>query len=114
MSKTIRYEVIEDNGGGLHLAVFDDNNKVAYIHSGYEYTKGSLVSSIEELKSDNNCMENWDGNCGGVKWEFGTDPQALYDNITSYEYGWKIVADNNGIYSDKMGYAAKFEFGMEE
>lgn len=31
-----KYEVIEDNGGGLTLVVFNKNGKVDYLHSGYE------------------------------------------------------------------------------
>lgn len=36
----------------------------------------------------------------------------MYDNITSFEHGWKIVADNYGIYPDRMGNAAYMEFGI--
>lgn len=32
-----KYEVIEDNGGGLTLVVFNENGDVDYLHSGYEY-----------------------------------------------------------------------------
>lgn len=32
-----KYEVIEDNGGGLTLVVFNNNGIVDYLHSGYEY-----------------------------------------------------------------------------
>lgn len=29
-------------------------------------------------------------------------------------YGWEIVADNDGMYPDKMGCAACFEFGIKK
>lgn len=35
-----KFEVIEDNSGGLTLAVFNTEGKVDYIHSGYEYSQG--------------------------------------------------------------------------
>ncbi len=34
-----KYQVIEDNGGGLTLVVFDENGYVEYLHNGYEYGK---------------------------------------------------------------------------
>lgn len=107
-----KFEAIEDNGGGLTLAVFNAEGKVDYIHSGYEYMQGQLQNDLEALKNGDNPAEDWDGNCGGLEWEYGTDSQVLYDDITSYEYGWKIVADNEGVYPEKMGCAAHKEFNI--
>lgn len=102
-----KYEVIEDNGGGLTLVVFNEDGKVDYLHSGYEYgTSGSLLNDLESLKNGANPTTDWDGNV--------EDPQAVYDNLTSFEYGWEIVADNDGIYPDKMGSAACLEFGIKK
>lgn len=102
-----KYEVIEDNGGGLTLVVFNKNGKVDYLHSGYEYGKhGRLICDLEALKNGDNPVTDWDGN--------EDNPQAVYDNIVSFEYGWEIVADNDGIYPDKMGCAACFEFGIKK
>lgn len=109
-----KYEVIEDNGGGLHLAVYDESGEsVVYLHSGYEYITGQLTKDLVELKNGAEPEKEWDGNCGGLDFEFGEDPQALYDNITSYEYGWEIVANNDGIYPNKMGGAACLEFEID-
>ena len=48
-----KYEVIEDNGGGLTLVVFNKNGKVDYLHSGYEYGKhGRLICDLEALKME--------------------------------------------------------------
>lgn len=99
-----KYEVIEDNGGGLTLVTFDENGTVDYLHTGYEYVVGSLTMDLEALKNGDNPVEDWDGN--------EENPQKVYDNIISYEYGWKIVADNDGIYPNKMGGAACTEFGI--
>lgn len=35
---------------------------------------------------------------------------TIYDDITSFEYGWEIVADNDGLYPSLMGLAAQKEF----
>lgn len=107
-----KFEVIEDNGGGLTLVVFNAEGEVDYIHSGYEYTQGQLQNDLKALKNGGNPVEDWDGNCGGLEWEYGTDPQAIYDDIKSYEYGWEVVADNECLYPEKMGGAALSEFGI--
>lgn len=102
-----KYEVIEDNSGGLTLAVFNENGNVEYLHSGYEFgNSGSIMRDIMMLKNDANPIRDWDGN--------EENPQAVYDSIISSECGWEIVADNDGIYPDKMGCAARKEFGLLE
>lgn len=106
-----RYEVIENNGGGLILVVFDENDKVEYIHTGYEYIGGNLKEDIEALENGADPVKEWEGNCGGIEYEFGDVPQELYDNITSYDCGWSVIADNDGEYPNVMGEAGRREFG---
>lgn len=100
------YKVIEDNGGGLTLVVFGRNGEVQYLCNGYQFMKkGSLVNDINALKNgeDPSC---WDGNVD--------DPQAAYDEINSFDFGFEVVADEDGIYPNKMGVAASLEFGIDE
>lgn len=100
-----KYQVIEDNGGGLTLAVFNENGHVEYLHNGYEYgASGRLLEDLENLKNGDNPVIDWEGN--------EEDQQSIYDNITSFKYGWEIVADNNGVYPHNMGNAACMEFGI--
>lgn len=101
---TKKFCVIEDNGGGLTLVIFDDSNEVSYLHTGYEYILGQLTNDLTELANGSD-PSTWDG-CED-------DPQEIYDNITSFEYGWEIIADNDGIYPQKMGAAGCLEFGIE-
>lgn len=108
-----KYVVIEDNGGGLHLATFDNNGRCDYIHSHYEYISGQLLKDLDSLKHGANPVNEWDGNCGGLDWEYGSDPDELYENLVSFEYGHEIVADNDGIYPEKMGFTASLEFGVQ-
>lgn len=96
-----KFSAIEDNGGGLHLAVFEGSQCVAFF-SGFELNLYSLVESINYL-DEGFC--DWEGNA--------EEPQAVFDNLTSNEYGWDLVADNEGIYADKMGAAAQREFDVE-
>ena len=100
---TKKFEIIEDNGGGLTLVIFDDSNEVSYLHTGYEYISGQLTNDLTELANGSD-PSTWDG-CED-------DPQEIYDNITSFEYGWEIIADNNGIYPEVMGTAGQIEFGI--
>ena len=64
------------------------------------------MTDIILLRNGADPVIDWEGN--------EENPQAVYDNITSFEYGWEIVADNDGIYPDKMGCAARKEFGLLE
>lgn len=41
------------------------------------------------------------------------NPQESYDDLTSFEHGWEIVADEDGIRKDKMGCAAMEAFGIK-
>lgn len=51
-------------------------------------------------------LPTWDGNVD--------DPQAAYDEINSFDFGFEVVADEDGIYPNKMGVAASLEFGIDE
>lgn len=95
-----KFAAIEDNGGGLHLAIFDGAQCVAFF-SNFEFNDGSLVESINALDDG---FGGWDGSA--------EDPQADYDSITNHQYGWDVIADNDGIYTDVMGAAATREFDV--
>lgn len=97
-----KFEVIENNGGGLMLVVFDSEGKVEYLHDGYEGHCGQLTEDLENLRSEDIPIKDWDGNVD--------NPQEYYKDSTSLEYGWEVVADNDGIYPEKMGGAAMMEF----
>lgn len=96
------YQVIEDNAGGLSLFVFDKGGKVEYAHTGYQFVPGQLRDDLDVLNSGLEDLQDWES-CE-------ENPQAIYDDITSFEHGWEIVADNDGLYPDLMGLAAQKEF----
>lgn len=98
-----QYEVIEDNAGGLYLAVFNKGN-VIYMHTEYEFNPGQLSEDIKALKRGDNPIIDWEGNV--------ENPQKLYEEITSNVNTYKIVRDNNGVYPNNMGAAARLEFGV--
>ena len=108
MTKKLSYQVIEDNGGGLHLAVFDSDGECIWYASGYEYNPADLREDIAAIKEGSHPIAD--------EWEFdlpdGYTPQQLYDKLTSYEYGWQIIADDAGIYPERMGAAGQRAFGQ--
>lgn len=99
-----KYMVIEDNAGGLALAVMDNNGICKYLHTGYEYTPGDLAECIAALKNGADPIaDGWDGN--------DENPQETFESMTGQPaHTWETVADENGIYPDIMGLAAAREF----
>ena len=109
-----KFAVIEDNGGGLALVVYDANGKIEYIHTGYEYNPGQISEDLKVLKNGGNPAKEWDGNDLYSVPEM-EEPEEL-ESWFPWEQkniGWNIVADNDGIYPEKMGSAARLEFGIE-
>ena len=105
MGKELTWQVIEDDGGGLHLAVFE-GGKAIYYGSDYEHNADGLRADLEALRNGDDPIT------GG--WEMPVDdPQAAYDRLTGHETGWTVVADQDGVYYDRMGEAAKRVFGEE-
>ena len=84
------------------LVVFATDESVEYVHIGYEFIPGQLSEDLKALLEGANPSKEWDGN--------EERPQEFYDNLISFEFGWKVVADNDGTYPEKMGTAASAEF----
>lgn len=102
---TLKYQAIEVNGGGFYLAVFE-NGECIYFHWSTS-TVGHLAGDIKALNEGAHPLKDgWEGN--------SEDPDAKYDDLVADDYGWEIVADNNGIYPERMGGAASEAFEIEE
>lgn len=110
MKNIKNYKAIEDNGGGLALVVFDqDEEKIEYIHTGYEYNPGQLSEDLDRLESGDDPAKEWDGNdMASTEKE---DPEELGSWFPEDEegIGWDVVADNSGIYPENMGEAGTRE-----
>ena len=99
---SMTWQVIEDNGGGLHLAVFEGGRVIFYGH-GYEHNEDGLRADLKALQNGEDPRID--------AWEMPVDdPQAAYDDLTSREHGWQVVADQDGVYHDRMGAAARRVF----
>ena len=98
---TLNWQVIEDDGGTLHLAVFD-GDKAIYFSSGQEI-HGALLDDLAALRGGDDTSS----------WERQTDdPQAAYDELTAYGSGWTVIADQDGVYVDRMGAAGLKALGI--
>ena len=94
-----KFAVYEDNGGGLHLVVWDKNK--IYVFHGYEYAHGNLAEDLKTLLNKGFNINNWDNE---------EDGKSFLKEVENSQYGYELVADNEGIYWDDMGGNAKYEF----
>jgi len=102
-------KIIEDNGGGLTLYIFDDNTtRCIYAHSGYEHTPGQLSQDLQALIDDDD-VSDWEGYESEVAegWE-DLEIDTILGNTLIAE-----VADGKlSTYPAKMGRAGQVEFGV--
>ncbi len=118
MANNFRYEVFEDNGGGIAMFVLDAEGTPVWGHSGYEYMPENLKRDITELE-ETDSVDGWDGNgmYDGIfftEWGDGIqDLQDMYDELSDSEWV-DLVADSDGIYPGNMGTAAKAAFGIDD
>lgn len=97
----VRIQAIEDNGGGLHLAVIE-GDACTHFFSGFEHGGSAAPTMQDELQSAaEDGVRGWDGD--------SEDPQASYDYYQANEYGYKLIAEWEGgyltIYPNAMGNA---------
>lgn len=109
MTKKLNYAVIEDNAGGLHLAVFR-GNRCVWCGSGYERNLDRLQEDIIALQDEADPVsEDWESDLPE-----GYTAQEVYDEITSPDYGWSIIADDADIYPEYMGAMGRIAFEIDE
>jgi hypothetical protein len=103
------YQVLEDNAGGLHLAVFDGDVCIYYAF-GLEHNPDSLHAAIEALRDGGHPLQDsWESDLPD-----GYTAQQLYDELTSHEYGLAIIADDAGVYPERMGAAGQRAFDLDD
>ncbi len=113
-AKKQKYEasVIEDNGGGLYLFVFEDGigTAIRWGHWDYEYNPGQLSNDIKSLLDGDDPITDWDG--------AEENSQEVYDSFDVDVPGWEVVArvydDKTHLFPARMGGAARTEFGIED
>ncbi len=107
-----KYEYIEDNGGGLHLFIFNRAGRVIDGITNLEYAqKGEWSNVKDELnKNARDAASGWEGHMR----DNDIDAQNFYNTLQSSEYGYEVVCKNGVLYQDVMGRAAQIYFGVEQ
>lgn len=109
MARRLGYVVIEDNAGGLHLAIFRGNTCI-WCGSGYERNLDRLREDITALRDGADpVQEGWETDLPE-----GYTPQQIYEEITGYDYGWSIIADEVDLYPEHMGTTGRIAFELDE
>lgn len=107
------FQVFEDNAGGLYLFVFDGEEMV-YACMGFEHTPGNLRQCVEELQTQGlNAVQGWEGN--REPWDgLEATPEETHAQLCDWVHqgmgGARIIADQDGIYYDRMGASGSIEF----
>ena len=92
----------ETNAGNLILIAYNEAGHADYIHTGYEWVRGQLAQDLQSLADGDNPATDWDGN------EIDDYTAEQIAEAENGEWG-ELVADNDGIYLDHAGYAARSE-----
>lgn len=100
------YQVIEDGGGTLYLAVFNADEDVVFFAGGFETDADNLRASIAGAEAGDD-VARWEANGKSVD-----QMQAEYAALVSQQAGWSIVADQDRVYYDRMGSAAIAAFAI--
>ena len=109
------FQVMEDNGGGLYLIIFNEDLEVIYMSSGFEINKGELTAALVEISNIKpseikTIISNWETSYDEDLW----DIREEYDKLTQDRVGVFTIVDNQGIYPALMGNAGCIEFKILE
>ena len=105
------YQVIEDNGGGLHLFIWH-GGKIRWGCSNLEYLDSAdfaaTLDYIERPGATLKELRTWDSQY--------QDPAASYTDLTASEYGWESIAiyenSKRTVHPERMGRAGQLAFGL--
>lgn len=96
------FAVFEDNGGGLHLAVwYGENEEDFYCHTGYEYTPGQLINNLQDL-AEGDHPKNWE-NMKDMK-------RDEWREMVNADYSGHFILNRHGLHLVHAGAAATIEF----
>lgn len=109
------FQVMEDNGGGLHLLIFNEDLEVIYMSSNFEINKGELTKALVEIMGETptqikTIISSWETSYDENSW----DIMEEYEKLTQDKIGCFIIADNQNIYPALMGNSGCIEFRVLE
>jgi hypothetical protein len=110
----MRYQIIEDNGGGLHAFIWDRHGRLKFGIGDLEYLEPEdfliTLADLEYPATKAEDVKEWEGHY--------TDPRGVYKMLTEGEFGWRLIACNPGgkrvTYPDRMGAAGRRAFAITE
>ena len=118
-----RFEVYENNGGALTLAVLNDDDTPAALFEGWEYddTPGARVNALAELATDPTAWRCWDGDMVeriASEWPYHGEAEPptvteLYDEISANDDPI-LLRDGSLTDPERWGYAARKAMNIGE
>lgn len=108
------FAIYEDNGGGVVLFIWDDNEDEFHAFTGWEIAPdGALMGALSELREDPAAYRNWEeweGDSNSLHAEFEEDP------MNNQLVGWRDTETNflEHIAPEKMGFAARRALGVRD
>lgn len=108
------YEIIEDNAGTLHMYVRDEEGILIFSSPVQADDIQNCITDVEDAAAWDEDMEMLCYLMEEKELESLEEArEAYYDNLTSYEYGWNLIADKAGIYASHMGGAGMQAFSLD-
>lgn len=117
---SLPFQVMEDNGGGLYLVVFNEDREIIFLSGEYEYEHTILTNAlisisnktIDEAKS---IVNSWKTNVNDFNNDRSNlDYASIYEKLTTDKIGVFTIVDNQGVYPALMGNAGAVEFKILE
>lgn len=103
-----KFVIVEDNGGLIRAYALEDGRVVCGVACLEDSDPGSGVNDYAALVDDPLVMETWDGQIACLD----IDPQQAYEDDT-LPGGADIIADESGIYTERMGVSGRIYFGLD-
>ena len=108
------FEVWEDNGGTVTLIIYDDDNRLEYMHCYNGEIPGQLAQDLLAYFFGDCPADDWDGNELDELVERAGSFDALMAEYTEHPGQIAQIAGPGWIDWNRMGGAAQTEFGTEE
>ena len=103
-----KFEVYNDNAGGIALFTFDENGNVDFFNNGYEFKKGSLLADLQSLKNGKLYFDE-----KAFDELYDVTLQEMYDDYSNAEVESPVlIANSKGIYPHKSEYILE-ELGID-
>lgn len=109
----MKYEVYENNGGGLYLCIISEGGECLKIFENWEYgPNGILADAIQEFEADNTVYKTWNGDFV-KRLEEVVGIELIAHSL--YEQGLgELIADSNGYRNSTMGFAGRKALNYKE